>query len=144
LNINRTQTLVYLNPGDSSYIEFDVTAPIDGPKFSAISKKLTPIFSRATSLKDFMSNWRELYSLTADDFNKEIDSLQSVVNAHIDSLKGETKSIVEMEKQRANYAFLNIRYNYPEYFAYLNGKEFNPDSADYSFLNQVDLNRADH
>lgn len=145
LNINRTQTLVYLNPGDSSYIEFDVTAPIDGPKFSADQQKVnTNIFKGNKALKDFMSNWRELYSLTADDFNKEIDSLQSVVNAHIDSLKGETKSIVEMEKQRANYAFLNIRYNYPEYFAYLNGKEFNPDSADYSFLNQVDLNRADH
>ncbi|MGE0078120.1 MAG: TlpA family protein disulfide reductase [Bacteroidales bacterium] len=145
LNIARTQTLVYMNPGDSSYIEFDVTAPIDGPKFSADQQNInTNIFKGSKALGQIMSNWRDLFSLTSDDFNKEIDSIQGVINGRIDSLKGEAKEIIEMEKQRANYTILNIRYNYPEYFAYLNGQEFNADSADYSFLNQIDLNRADH
>lgn len=142
---SRTQTTIYLNPGDSSYFEFDITAQNDGPKFSADQQKVNAsIFKGNSALAKVMNNWRDLYSLASDDFNKEIDSIQGAINARIDSLKGEANEIIEMEKIRAKYAILNIRSNYPEYSAYLNGKEFNSDSVDYSYLNEVDVNRADH
>jgi hypothetical protein len=36
--------MVYLNPGDSSYMEFDVTSPVDGP-FSRLPEDSTKVFS---------------------------------------------------------------------------------------------------
>lgn len=145
LNIARTQTLVYLNPGDSSYVEFDVTAPIDGPKFSADQQKVNEnLFKGNVAYREIMRNYRELFALTSDKFNQKVDSIQGILNSNIDSIKGEAKLIVEMEKIRAKYAILSLRNTYPEYFAYLNEKEFNADSADYSFLNELDVNNADH
>ena len=142
---SRTQTLVYMSPGDSSYFEYDVKLPIDGPKFSADQQAVnTNLFKGNMVIREILKNYRELYSLSSDKFNQKLDSIQGVLNSYIDSIKGETKLIVEMEKMRAKYTILGIRNNYPQYFAYLNDMEFNPDSADFSFLNELNVNEADH
>jgi len=142
---SRTQTLVYLNPGDSSFVEFDIANPANGPVFSADQQKVnTNLYNGNKTLREIMRNYRELYSLTSEKFNQKIDSIQGILNSNIDSIKGETKLIVEMEKMRAKYAIMTIKNNYPQYFAYLNEKEFNADSADFSFLNELDVNNANH
>ncbi len=145
LNIARTQTMVYLNPGDSSYMEFDVTSPVDGPVFSADLKNIhQSIFSRRAALHNLMGSVNTLYSLSYDNFNRKLDSIQQVLYSMIDSASIEPKDLAELEKTRTRYVILNVKANYPEYSAYLGGKEFNPDSVDYSFLSEVDPNNAYH
>ena len=145
LNIARTQTMVYLNPGDSSYMEFDVTSPVDGPVFSAALKNLNQsIFSRNATMRNLMGGVNALYSLSYDNFNRKLDSIQQVLYSMIDSANIEPKNLAELEKERTRYVILNVKALYPEYSAYLSGKEYNADSADYSFLNEVDPNNAYH
>lgn len=145
LNISRTQTLAYLAPGDSSYVEFDVTAQSDGPAFSADCRVAnTNIFKSNMAFRDIMGNWREIFGLNAEQFDRKIDSIQQILSTLAGSIKGESKSMVELEKARVKYAILNLKINYPDYFAYLNDQEVNPDSIDYSYLDGVDINNADH
>ncbi|HNV51982.1 MAG TPA: TlpA disulfide reductase family protein [Tenuifilaceae bacterium] len=142
---SRMQTLVYMNPGDSSYFELDVKEPMNGPKFMGDQQLVNSnLYKGNATVKEILKNYQELYSLTTDKFNQKLDSIQGILNSNIDSIKGEAKLIVEMEKMRAKYTIMSIKNNYPRYFAYLNDKEFNADSADFSFLNELDVNNANH
>lgn len=144
LNVSRTQTVLYLAPGDSSYIEFDVSAPLDGPTFSADNKDIhSNIFKRKMYIRNNVGNWRGIYGLDLEAFTQKIDSLQNALNSMIDSLQSDSKDIISLEKERVKYQILSFKANYPEYNSYFSGKPFSVDSADYSFLDDVNMNLGD-
>lgn len=141
---NRFRSMVYLEPGDSSFIELD-TKNADGISFSGSNSELNQnIYHRSKELQSIRRNWRELFSLGANEFATKIDSIKQSLMAKTDSVKAISKDFVELESNRIRYFILNLRSQYPEYSAYLSGEEFNPDSADYSFFNKVDMNNGEH
>ncbi|MEW5844997.1 MAG: TlpA disulfide reductase family protein [Bacteroidota bacterium] len=140
----RTKTMVYLEPGDSSYIELDVNNT-DGITFSGSNNELNQnIRSRSKELQGIWRGWRDLFSLNANEFGLKIDSISKSLFSKTDSLKAKSKEFAEMEANRIRYFLLNVRSQYPEFSARLSGKEFNPDSADYSFFDNVDMNNGEH
>lgn len=144
LKAARTLTKLYLVPGDSAYLEFNINSP-EGPTFTADNKELhANIYERSVKMRDFVGNWRQLFILDIDSFNNKIDSIQQVLNAMIDSANEISNDLKELEKNRVNYSTLSLRINYPEYSAYVTGKKFNPDSTDYSMLDKVDMNNGYH
>lgn len=140
----RIKTTVYLEPGDSSYIELDANNA-DGITFSGSNNELNQnIRSRSKELNNVWRNWRDLFSLNANEFGLKIDSIGKSLLSKTDSLKAKSKNFAEMEANRVRYFMLNLRSQYPEYSAYLSGEEYNPDSADYSLFDNLDMNNGEH
>ncbi|HOK61488.1 MAG TPA: redoxin family protein [Tenuifilum sp.] len=140
----RIQTTLYLEPGDSSYFEVDANNA-DGISFSGSNSELNQnLRSRSKELQNIFRGWRDLFSLNLNEFGLKIDSISKELFQKTDSLKAKSKNFAEMEANRVRYFMLRLRSQYPEYSAYLSGEEFNPDSADYSFFDNVDMNNGEH
>ena len=140
----RIQTTLYLEPGDSSYFEVDANNA-DGISFSGSNSELNQnLRSRSKELQNIFRSWRDLFSLNLNEFGLKIDSISKELFQKTDSLKAKSKNFAEMEANRVRYFMLRLRSQYPEYSAYLSGEEFNPDSADYSFFDNVDMNNGEH
>ncbi len=141
----RLSTIFYLEPGDSSYFELDVNNPDAGIAFSGSRSELNQsIKLRSDALRAIRQNWRGLFSLKPAAFNQKMDSMGGVFYAQIDSFKAKSKSFTEMEANRVRYFLLGLRSYFPLYSAYLEGKQFNLDSADLSLFDSIDLNKGDH
>lgn len=144
VRLGRIQTTLYLEPGDSSYFEVDANNA-DGITFGGSNSELNQnIRNRNKELQDIWRGWRNLFSLNANEFGLKIDSISKSLFSKTDSLKAKSKEFAEMEANRVRYFMLRLRSQYPEYSAYLSGEEFNPDSADYSFFDNVDMNKGEH
>lgn len=141
---NQHKATIYLEPGDSSFVEMDVQNP-DGINFKGSNSELNQnIRNRSKELQGIWRGWRDLFSLNAKEFGLKIDSLSKSLFSKTDSLKAKSKELAEMEANRVRYFMLRLHSQYPEYSAYLSGKEFNPDSADYSLFDKVDINKGEH
>ncbi|QKG79620.1 TlpA disulfide reductase family protein [Tenuifilum thalassicum] len=140
----RMSNILFLQPGDSSYIELDLNNANQVSFTGSNSDINTNIKSRTNNLYNIMRGWRDLFALDVKDFEAKIDSIKNALMAQSDSLKAKSNELAEMEGNRIRYFLLNIRTQYPQYSAYLQGKSFNPDSADYSFLDKVDMNNGEH
>lgn len=141
----RTQTIVYLQPGDSSFVEVDAKNPALSTTFTGSNSELNQnIKSRSEAFQNIWRGWRDLFSLDAREFSLKIDSISKELLAKADSAKAKSKTFAEMEANRIRYFLLNLRSQYPQYSSYLSGKQYNRDSADYSFLDRVDMNNGEH
>lgn len=141
----RTRTIMYLQPGDSSFVEVDAKNSALGTTFTGSNSELNQnIKSRSETFQYIWRGWRDLFSLDAQEFSLKIDSISKELLAKADSVKAKSKTFAEMEANRIRYFLLNLRSQYPQYSSYLSGKEYNRDSADYSFLDKVDMNKGEH
>lgn len=142
LNISRTQTLAYLAPGDSSYVEFDVTAQSDGPAFSADLKSVQKnILLRKSILQVFTSQWRSVFALEYNEFKSKLDTVELKLMTALDSISEDYREIYELEKLRIFFTIQNFLAKYPEYYSYVLGREKKVDSLNYyAFLDKINFN----
>lgn len=133
----------YVNPGDITEIAVDFDSLKNGAKFTGKLESVNNYLSEKDKITDkYITNYSEFFSSAKDKFNSKLDSLNRELLEKTKTLSN--SSIAELEKIRVGYFIKGLKANYPEYNAYYSNKEFNADSADYSILEGLDLNNAQH
>jgi len=133
----------YINPGDTTEITIDFENLKDGAKFTGKLESINSYLSDKEKITDkYITNFKEAFLLDKDLFNSKLDSLSKELLEKANTLSN--SSIAELEKSRVDYFIKGLKVAYPEYNAYYSNVEFNADSADYSVLEGLELNNAQH
>lgn len=131
----------YVNPGDITNITVDFENVKDGPKFSGVLESANSfLIEKEKIVKKCIADYQELFGLEKEAFNKKLDTLSFELTDNIKTIT--IKSIATLERTRIDYFVKSLKASYPENNAYVKGVEFNPDSADYSMLEGLDMNNA--
>ena len=136
----RSLHTIYLIPGDSLSVELNLQQRSNDPVYAESLAPINNYILKASKVsREVTSNFRELFSIPIDAFTHKLDSAKNEIEKIMVSEGIENTEFIAFEKERLNYQNLNLLFYYPNYNARLTGKTFSPDSADYSFMNGVDL-----
>lgn len=139
----RSNFEMYINPGDITNITLDFDNLKDGPKFSGVLETTNNYLHEKGSVSEkYFGDPREAYALSQDKFYLKLDSVKKDLDEKVKSITN--GDIADLENIRNAYYITTLKGSYPGYNAYLKGKELNLDSADFSFLNGLDLNNPYH
>lgn len=141
--VGRAMHTIFLLPGDSLFISLDLENRSNDPVFSGSKPEICSYILNANKVtRNFTSNFRSLYSSPFDVFTAKIDSVKADVLKMLENDGISESKFIALEKERLQYFSMGLLFDYPAYNARLTGKEFNPDSADYSFMNNLNMNIA--
>lgn len=139
----RSSVELYLNPGETTQFTIDIDNVKDGPKFSGtLEGSNNFLLEKEKIVNKYFTNFKVVFALESKEFNLKLDSLKSELINSIQTIAN--KNIAGLEEVRLDYFIRNLKASYPENNAYVLSKEFNADSADYSSLDGLDLNNANH
>jgi len=139
----RSNLELYVNPGDITQVAIDIDNLKDGPTYSGVLENVNKILQEKGDVIDkYITTYKATFGLNKDQFSSKLDSLKAELIEKAKTISN--KSISNLEQIRADYFIKSLKASYPENNAYVRRVEFNADSADYSFLEGLDLNNASH
>jgi len=139
--VGRVAHIIFLFPGDNLVINLDLETRTNDPVFSGTSADINQYILKSGKVsRGLMSDFRGLYSLPVDTFTAKIDSVKGEISSILEDEKISDPKFISLEKDRIEFWSKGLMYDYPAYNARILGKTFNPDSADYSFMINVDFN----
>lgn len=139
--VGRNVSTIYLAPGDNLFISLNLEVRTNEPVYSGPSAELNSYLIKAYKVsRGLTSDFRGLYSQPIDVFNAKVDSVKNEVLSLLASENIHNQKFKESERERLEFWALGLKYDYPSYNARIQGLTFNPDSADYSFMENLDLN----
>ncbi len=145
LQTDRVANTIFLNPGDEVTINLRVDESGKAPDYAGDNANINSYIYSANSIRNgLISDFRTLYSLPRADFNVKIDSVKNKLNELLSEKNFNQETFNDMEKSRIDYSLKSLQYNYPNYYARLNGKEYTFNADDYEFINEVDFNNQNH
>lgn len=138
----KTSVEFYVNPGDVTEFTIDYENVKDGAKFSGKLEATNNYLGEKDKISTKYFSSVKVFGLDKANFTLKLDSMKNEIDEKIKSIP--VSAIAELEEAGNGYMYKSYLSMYPEYNAYVNNVELNPDSADYSALEGLDLNNANH
>ena len=144
LRVGRVVNSIYLSPGDSLIVSLDLENRTNEPAYSGSLAEINSYLHKAGKIsRGLTSDFRGLYSKQQDEFVAKIDSVKGEVLGLLKASDINNKHFESIENERLAYFSKSLQFDYPNYNARIQGKNFSPDSVDYSFMNDFNMNNAD-
>jgi thiol-disulfide isomerase/thioredoxin len=141
VRIGRPTLNLFLLPGETLIVKHDFSNAIDKVVFEGeLGEANRQVASTNKSLRSAFPDFRAFYALPFEMFSAKLDSVKGLAIQSLDSLVGHHKVYKALEKQRIDYAVKGMMLDYPMYNSNFTGIELNPDSIDFSFMNDFNFN----
>ncbi len=141
----RARNYFFAKPYDTTSFILDCSVSGKVPEFKGEYADMNNYLPRSYKvMKDLYNDWDGLFSIEKPDFDKKIDSVEKLLFAVLDSVTIKDQELQSLEKSHLDYFIKSVKIEYVESYPYIKGKELNHDSADYSFLKDMDINNSYH
>jgi len=145
IRAGRVRQTVFLTPGKSTFISFDIEQPDNAPTFEGENSELNKaIIQNNQTFGKLTDDFYTLFGLSKHEFTTKLDSVKSVINEQTKPFEAKNKHFAQMEMARADYRLKELLFNYPNYHSRITNTEYEPNDDDYSFMAEVDLNNISH
>jgi len=141
----RTRVYFYASPNDTTGFTMNCSSAANFPEFKGAYAGINHYMAKSYRLMKDVSN--SLYASLASEkplFDKKLDSAGKLLHNKLDSMADISKELISLEKSRIDYFLKKILADYIENNASYTNKDTKPDSIDFSFLKDLDLNNAGH
>lgn len=143
INIGQRAFKFYLVPGDSCFMSASLNEP--EPLFTGQNAVLQNAIAQTDSrVAEQLSDMHAVFGQEKAQFEKLMDTMKLMLNAHYDSLAGAPKKLVELERARIHYALMNLRTRYPLYHSYITTNSIKAGDDDLSVLDELNPNLGKH
>lgn len=145
----RARTYFYAKPYDTTSFTLDCSDKSNLPVFKGTYADMNNYLPKSYKIKNGLYNvWDETPSKGKQLFDKQVDSVKKILDAVLDSLSVKDQELLSLEKSHLDYFVRSVKIEYQQScaqaYADLYGKDINPDSLDYGFMKDIDVNNASH
>lgn len=141
--VYREFTNLYIVPGDSLYITFNVEKFDETMHYSGKGAKKNNYLANLILLEEKGPKFKDLFSLDFKNFKFKIDSIskkrKQLLKDLIDSVPGLSKNFIKNQNIEILYSWASQMLNYPEYYNYFTKKDSSFSNSYYSFLDTIKL-----